>query len=219
MPLFEGFKQGLKKIKDSLTSPNVNYALELPKETFFVGEDIEGIVFLQPLEFIELQQATIRLSCVERVKKIRNVKKTRKTYDSRRDSYIISEEFVPEEYWDSAILYDRPLMFYYQPPVPIKSGEIKRMPFKIGVPLTARQTYNSIDSNVDWTLGLEVRSRGRRGLDRSYRIQVANVSVGTQAPVIQKETIREVEIIYCPYCGVKNNARSPKCISCGAKLK
>jgi hypothetical protein len=34
----------------------------------------------------------------------------------------------------------------------------------------------------------------------------------------ERETIREIEVIYCRYCGTKNNARLTSCTHCGARL-
>ena len=36
--------------------------------------------------------------------------------------------------------------------------------------------------------------------------------------IIQKETIREIEVVYCSHCGIKNNARSTYCSQCGAPV-
>jgi hypothetical protein len=37
-------------------------------------------------------------------------------------------------------------------------------------------------------------------------------------PVREREIIKEIEVVYCTYCGTKNNARSSFCITCGARL-
>ena len=37
-------------------------------------------------------------------------------------------------------------------------------------------------------------------------------------PTTERETIREIEVVYCRYCGTKNNARNTSCTRCGAKL-
>jgi hypothetical protein len=221
MSFFEEIKRGLKKVKNGLTSPNMSFAVLLPKETYFLGEDIEGAIVLQPNEYVEVQQALVKLSCIERVKKTRQLKKSKRTYDSDRQEYVVTEEFVPEEYWDTAQLYNKALVYnlgYY-----VNTGDNRRTPFKINVPLTGRPTFNSVNSNVDWNLSVELRSKGRRNLNQLYRVQVANVptppSQATQIPIVQKETIREIEVIYCSHCGTKNNARSTHCAQCGAPLR
>jgi len=185
----------------------MNFAIELPKDTYFLGEDMKGNLALQPFERVEIERAVIRLSCVESVKEIRRVKQGDKSYD--------------KEYLKTAQLYDRPLVFNYQPTLAINSGEVRRLPFNITVPLTGRPTYNSVNSNVDWSVSVELLPKGRKNLAQSYRIQVAAVPYGqtTQTPILQKETITEVEIIYCSHCGTKNNARTQYCTSCGAPLR
>ena len=220
MSFFENIKQGLKKVKDGLTSPNMGFGLSVSKETYFLGEDIEGEIVLQPHEYVEVQQAIVKLSCDERVKKTRQVKKRKQTYDSDGNVYY-SEEFVPEEYWETAQLYNKALV--YNLGYLVKAGDQRRTPFKINIPLTGRPTFNSVNSNVDWNLNVEVRSNGRRNLNKSYIIQIASApmsaSQATQTSILQKETIREIEVIYCRYCGTKNNARSARCTQCGASLR
>ncbi len=34
----------------------------------------------------------------------------------------------------------------------------------------------------------------------------------------ERETVREIEVVYCSHCGTKNNARSIYCSHCNAKL-
>jgi hypothetical protein len=52
----------------------MNFAIELPKDTYFLGEEMKGNLALQPFEHIEIERAVIRLSCIESVKEIRRVK-------------------------------------------------------------------------------------------------------------------------------------------------
>jgi len=218
---FDGLKQGLKKVKDGLTKPNMGFAIFGSKENYFLGEDIEGTIALEPHEYVEIQQAMVRLSCIENVKKTRQIKKSKRSYDYYRKAYVTTEEIVPEEYWDTAKLHDECLIYNLR--FNIGAGENRQTPFKINIPITGRPTYNSIDSRVNWILSVEVKSKGRRSLHQSYTVQVANIppqtSPATQAPIfIQKETIREIEVIYCSHCGTKNNARSTFCTHCGAPL-
>lgn len=49
---------------------------------------------------------------------------------------------------------------------------------------------------------------------------VANVTTPHLSPVWrEREIIKEIEVIYCRYCGVKNNARMTTCTQCGANLR
>ena len=40
----------------------------------------------------------------------------------------------------------------------------------------------------------------------------------TTSSVREREIVKEIEVVYCTYCGTKNNARSSFCITCGARL-
>lgn len=35
----------------------------------------------------------------------------------------------------------------------------------------------------------------------------------------EREIVREIEVVYCRYCGGKNNARLTRCTHCGGKLR
>lgn len=35
----------------------------------------------------------------------------------------------------------------------------------------------------------------------------------------EREIVREIEVVYCRYCGGKNNARLTRCSQCGGKLR
>jgi ribosomal protein L40E len=200
MSAYDGIKKGFKKIKESLTSPGMSIGLELPKDAYFAREELDGNIVVAPHEYVEIDRAVIELYCVENVKKIKRVSSGNSSYD--------------KEYVDTAILYDR--YFSYLLGCALKSGDKKITPFKIAMPITGRPTYHSVDSNVDWGLSLEVFPIGRRSLTQSYSIQVAQ---GSPAPIVQKEIIREIEVIYCSHCGTKNNARASNCSRCGAQLR
>ncbi len=48
----------------------------------------------------------------------------------------------------------------------------------------------------------------------------ASKPVFSQSPQVwrEREIVREIEIVYCRYCGAKNNARLTTCSQCSAKL-
>ena len=202
MCAFDGIKKGFKKFKDSVTRPNMFIGLELPKDTYFAGEGFDGNIVLRPQEYVEIEKAVIRLYCIENVKKIKRV------------SSINGKTSYDKEYVDSATLYDK--SFAHPLGCALRSGDIKKSPFKIEIPITGRPTYHSVNSNVDWGISLEVFPIGRISLIQSCSIQIGQ---GSSSPVVQKETIREIEVIYCSHCGTKNNARASNCISCSAPLR
>jgi ribosomal protein L40E len=51
----------------------------------------------------------------------------------------------------------------------------------------------------------------------TYRIAKAKFS--EFSPVWrEREIVKEIEVVYCRYCGAKNNARMTSCVKCGANL-
>jgi len=45
-------------------------------------------------------------------------------------------------------------------------------------------------------------------------------SFQTLAPIFrEREVVREIEVMYCRYCGTKNNARQTNCSKCNATLR
>ncbi len=183
----------LKRITDAIDSmayPDMEFFLVLSKQYYFLGDNIEGTITFTPHENLEIEQVKIKLTCVERIQR-KNQIKNATLYD---DSQII------------------PLKFR------IVSGMIKQTTFNLNVPFTGRPTFKSIEQNIDWSLALTIESKEKRSLQKSYTIQVAKPQPGQVPPIIQKETLTEIEILFCRHCGTKNNARSTYCCHCGASL-
>jgi len=53
----------------------------------------------------------------------------------------------------------------------------------------------------------------------TFGVFTPTISKVSPVPVVrEREIVREVEVLYCRYCGAKNNARLSKCITCNATL-
>ena len=74
----------------------------------------------------------------------------------------------------------------------------------LGEPLLEKNFWNYVTTNA------ELR-RNTYGAVRS--------SVAQSAPIWrEREIVTEIEVVYCRYCGAKNNARMTSCSQCGAKI-
>ena len=53
----------------------------------------------------------------------------------------------------------------------------------------------------------------------TFGMGISNSTPPFLAPVWkEREVIREIEVVYCRYCGTKNNARQTNCVKCSASL-
>ena len=71
-------------------------------------------------------------------------------------------------------------------------------------PFLEKDFWNFVHTNVDL---------GR------YTYRFSEAIPPQQVPVVEeREIVTEIEIVYCRYCGAKNNAMLTNCTQCGAKL-
>ncbi|HYB68234.1 MAG TPA: zinc ribbon domain-containing protein, partial [Candidatus Acidoferrales bacterium] len=97
-----------------------------------------------------------------------------------------------------------------------------KYPFTLKIPSVARETYYSVDNNVKWWMQATMRVRGRPSIETESReILVAKQQTPPPPPptMVTKETIREVVLIPCPYCGGLMPQTSIFCPNCGARRK
>ncbi len=90
----------------------------------------------------------------------------------------------------------------------IQSSILEKIPFQtkllLGEPTLERNFWNYFTTQAE--------------LKRNtYRITKTNVPRFSQV-WREREIVKEIEVVYCRYCGAKNNARLTSCTECGAKL-
>jgi len=192
----------LKKITEKITPPKVSLGLNFGKNTYFLGENVEGELTLSSNEELDADEVRCELQCIE------SAKVQKRYYDPNLKREIV------RDVWETATLYSvKPSL---SGPIHLSKGSISKFPFSINIPITMKPTYKGIDRKVTWLIKGVVAVKGRPdATSPTIEIQVAKPAA---APVIkEKEVIREVVMVPCKYCGTLFPQTEIVCPNCGAK--
>ncbi|MEM1545839.1 MAG: zinc ribbon domain-containing protein [Candidatus Methanomethylicia archaeon] len=195
----------LDKFMKKLTPPKATLSLRVSRNSFALGESIDGDLTVSSSEDFDAEQIRCEVRCVEERKVLRRI------YDER-----LKHE-VEREVWESATLYSaNPIL---SGPIHINVGFNKSFPFSIGIPATGRPSYKSIDRRVKWTIKGVIAVKGR--LDRVSETIEVDVVQPSVAPIVKEKevVIREVVMIQCQYCGTLIPQTATTCPHCGAPRK
>ena len=192
-----------KKFKGRFTKPKSNVSLTIPKSTFELGEDLKGAIVVSSQEEFDATEVRAELRCVEK-------KKREKTeYDERQ------KRNVRRVYWDTATLHSAN---------PRASGALhltpgfnKTFPFNVNIPAGGRESFDSVDGGVTWSIKGVVAIDGRPDVtSETMELQVIRPAA---APTVVKEIVKEVVMIPCEYCGTLFPQTATSCPNCGAARK
>jgi sporulation-control protein spo0M len=191
-----------KKFKDRLHAPEARISLQLNKNSYALGENIEGTLAVTSSEEFDAKEIRCEFQCVETKKRITP------QYDA------IAKREVLREVQDSATLYSvRPAA---SGPLHITNGFSQNFPISINIPAGGRSTFHSVDQSVSWSLKGVIAVEDRPDITSSTtEIQVSPPSA--QPVIKEKEIIREVVMIPCKYCGALMPQTDTVCPNCGAK--
>ncbi len=186
------------------TPPKARVELYADKHQCLLGEQVKGKIKISSDEEFVVNQATVRLSCNESIKKTR-------TWSSQYGTQ-------QSEYWDKAQVYSASCKIFGASTIP--QGFSGSYNYAIDVSFAARETLYSIDHNVKWILLAIIESNGRPNIQtQEYEVQVARPQINLNSPAIMKEVTREVVLIPCSYCGGLMPQTSMFCPNCGARRK
>ena len=199
------------------TRPKAELSLGVDKNQLFFGDEIKGVANLKSQEDFEVEQITVWLRCVESVKKVRRYQETVETKrfvgDMNPKQEVVWKE---EEYFDNAILYSDNVQLCDS--MPVITGLNKDFPFMFKMPLTGRETYHSVDTNVRWSVTALMKIRKRKSIHAHGGGEIL-VAKPTVSATPTKEVVREVVLIPCAYCGGLMPQTSVFCPNCGARRK
>ena len=191
----------LRRIKDSITQPKAKIVVQFSKNSFALGENVEGNLAVSSDEEFDAKEIRCELQSVEEAKRIKLV------YDETAKREVLKEAS------ESATLYSaRPTV---TGPLHLTKGFSQTYPFSIYLPAGLRPTFKSLDSKITWTFKAAIAIEGRPDVtSQTIEIQV----IQPTAPQIkEKEIIREVVMIPCKYCGALMPQTDTTCARCGAK--
>ena len=200
-----------KKLKGRFTKPKSSVSLTIPKSTFESGEDLKGAIVVSSQEEFDATEVRAELRCVEKVKKEKLVRKYEYNPRTRRRERV--EEM--REYWETATLHSAN---------PRASGALhltlgfnKTFPFNVNIPAGGRESFDSVDASVTWSIKGVVAIDGRPDVtSETMELQVIRPAA---APTIVKEIVKEVVLIPCEYCGTLFPQTATSCPNCGAARK
>lgn len=192
-----------KKLTGRFTKPEASVSLTIPKSTFELGEDLKGAIAVSSQEEFEATGVRAELRCVERKKR----EKTEWDEDSKRN--------VRRTYWDQATLHSADPTA--SGPIHLTGGFNKTLPFSVNIPAGGRESYDSVDGGVTWSIKGVVAIDDRPDVtSETMEIQVVRPAA---APTVVKEIVKEVVMIPCEYCGTLFPALDSKCPNCSATRK
>jgi sporulation-control protein spo0M len=191
-----------KKLKDRMTAPKAGVSLKLNKDSYVLGENVEGTLAISADEDFSAKEIRCELQCSEEAKHLRRV------YDENFRGY------VEREVRDSAVLFgSKPNV---SGPMKINKGYAGSFPFKANLPAGGRPTFQSIDQKVTWSIKGVIAVDDRP--DVTSNVAQIQVLPPSASPVIrEREVIKEVVMIPCKYCGGLMSQTETACPHCGAK--
>jgi len=191
-----------KKLKGKFTKPEANVSLTIPKSTFELGEDLKGAILVSSQEEFEATEVRAELRCIEK-------KKREKT------EYDDSGRRVHRTYWDEATLHSANPRA--SGALHLTSGFNKTFPFSINIPAGGRESFDSVDGGVTWSIKGVVAIDGRPDVtSETTELQVIRPAA---APTVVKEIVKEIVMIPCEYCGTLMPQTATSCPNCGATRK
>ncbi|MCJ7633124.1 zinc-ribbon domain-containing protein [Candidatus Bathyarchaeota archaeon] len=183
--------------------PKAKLSLKTEKREFVLGEEVKGTLEIKSDEELDIGGIGVALYCEETVTKTRWVSKAD---DEGEKSY-------EQEYKDRRELYSEPLLLCKETRIP--QGFFSAYPFSFKLPSHGRETYHSVDSNLEWGLSAMMTVKGRPRITSAGECEIIVVKPSET----QKEVIREVVLIPCSHCGALMPQTSLFCPNCGARRK
>jgi sporulation-control protein spo0M len=191
-----------KKIKNRFTSPNAGVTLQLSKNSFALGENIEGTLKATSNEDFDCTEIRLEFQCAEKKKRIVP------QYDAAAKREVLREVQDTATLWSAKPTLSGPLH--------LSPGFSQNYPVSLNIPAGGRPTFHSVDQNVAWSLKGVIAIDGRPDVD-STTLEI-QVSPPSASPVIrEKEIIHEIVMIPCKYCGALMPQTDTVCPNCGAR--
>jgi len=194
------------------TRPRAKLWLTAEKKELTFAEELKGIIGVKAEEEFDIEEVTVELNCWESVKETVGYRRieTRKRKSTGEELEMEPPYYEKEEDWNYKRLYSQRLQLCKEMHVNI--GFSKEFPFVIKMPTAGRETFHSIDRNLQWLVKAIMSIKGRRS------IKTQNQEILVSKPLQpSKEIVREVVLIPCAYCGGLMPQTSTFCPNCGAR--
>ncbi len=189
-----------KKLVGRFTKPKASVSLTIPKNTFELGKDLKGVIKVSSQEEFEATELRAELRCTEKKRR-------------ERTEYDDNGRKVRRTYWEHATLHsDNPKA---SGPLHLSKGFKKTFPFSVNIPAGGRESFDSVDGEVTWSIKGVIAIDGRPDITSEPKeLQVVRPVV-----VKEREVVKEVVMIPCEYCGTLMPQTATACPNCGATQK
>ena len=199
-----------KRIREAVTKPKANVSLRFNKNSYVLGENLEGVLSVTSEEEVDVSEVRAELEATEKRKKGKYETETNTLPDGKQET-----KQVWKEYWESATFYAvKPQI---SGPVHLATGNTRDFSFSLVIPASGQPSFMGMDGSVTWSLRAVIGIGGRPDIvPPTFDVQVLKVP---EAPTIVKEKLveREVVMIPCRYCGALMLQTALFCPHCGAK--
>jgi len=189
----------LKKLKEKVTSPKATVTLKLNKNSYVLGEKLEGTLTITAEEEIDATEIRAELRCTERKKTRRLETETRTLPDGRQETRQVWRDHIEE----TAIYSEDPQA---SGPTHLSAGYRSDFAFSTNIPPGGRTSYASMDASIKWNIKGVIAVKGRPDIT---------------SPVTEIQVVEAPEVVMmpCEYCGTLMPETTLTCPNCGAKRK
>jgi hypothetical protein len=203
-----------KKLKDKVTAPKATVFLKLNKNSFNLGEKLEGALSVTSEEEIDATEIRAELRCEEKKKTTRYDTETVTLSGGR----TITRPVMREEWVTETLFSENP---QGAGPTHLSVGYKGEFPFSTNIPAGGQGNYSGADRSVTWSIKGVIGVKGRPDVTSSLTsIQVVAASVAAAGPIVTEKIVeREIVMIPCQYCGTLFPQTATSCPNCGAKRK
>jgi len=187
-----------KKLKERVTSPKATVFVKLNKNSYSLGEKLEGTLIASFEEEIDATEIRVELRCEEKRKTITSVPRTT-TSGGKTET-----QWVQQEMWETKKTFSENPQC--SGPTHLSAGQKGEFPFSTTIPAGGEVSYSSADRIVTWTIKGVIGVKGRPDVTSA----TTTISV-VEAP--------EIIMIPCEYCRTLFPETEITCPNCGAKRK
>jgi len=198
-----------KKLKERVTKPKASMSINLSKNTFNLGEDLEGTLTVTSEEEFEANEVSLWLNVIDGIYIEKEV--------TERDERGV-EKKVRKWVWDDTTVHHESIRLLEKKKIPAGYREDFKFLFKC-TNLSLLPTYKSRDKHTIWSIGAKADIKGCPDIEVGTEVQVVKPLAPPTPPTVVKEIVKEVVMIACPYCGGLMPQTSVFCPHCGAKRK
>jgi Zn finger protein HypA/HybF involved in hydrogenase expression len=204
-----------KKLKEKVTSPKASLSMKLNKNTYALGEKLEGTLTVASEEEIDATEIRAELRCEEKKKTMRYDTETVTLSGGRTETRPVwREEWVTE-----TIFSENP---QGSGPIHLSARYKGDFPFSTSIPAGGQPSYSGGDRSITWTVKGVIGVKGRPDVTSSAaNIQAVAASIASVAQTVVTEKIveREIVMIPCQYCSALFPQTTTTCPKCGAQRK